>query len=202
MQAEEEESGDLAPLLAAASPFTAGCRVSLPHNPPSPLPNLKTCEGDSVTKGNLARVIAMSALAGTRTFAAPALVSRYSSAHNRSAVAHGLRSRQAGRWLPLIAAGEMVADKFPIPNRTAPLPLAARAASGAVVAMALAPDAARRSTTLLIAAAGALAAVGVAEGTFHLRRLAHNRLQIPSPVLGAIEDAGILAAGVSLLRAA
>jgi hypothetical protein len=155
-----------------------------------------------MTKRNLARVLAISALSGTRTFAAPALVSRYSSAHNRSPIAHGLRSRQVARWLPVAAIAEAIADKFPVPARTQPLPLAARAASGAVVASALVPDSARRSSTLLIAAAGALAAVGVAEGIYHLRRLAHDRLRIPSPVLGVIEDAGVVAAGVSLLRAA
>ncbi len=151
---------------------------------------------------NFARVLGMSALSGTRTFVAPALVSRYSRPQSRSAIAHGLRSRQVARWLPVVALGEAVADKFPIPDRTQPLPLAARATSGAVVALALAPDAARRSSTLVIAAAGALAAVATAEGVYHLRRLAHNRLHIPSPVLGVIEDAGIVAAGLGLLRAA
>lgn len=152
---------------------------------------------------NLARVLAASALCGTRTLAVPALISRIDAVHsNDSRVADLLHSRRTARWLPLVAAGEIVADKFPVPDRISPPALAARAASGAIVALALVSGRSSARTRWLAAGLGALAAVGAAHATFRLRRAANQKLHIPSPALGAIEDAAIIAAGATLLRTA
>ncbi|HUH13130.1 MAG TPA: hypothetical protein VMK65_08465, partial [Longimicrobiales bacterium] len=110
-----------------------------------------------------------------------------------------LTSEVAARVLPLLAAGEMIADKLPwIPARTDPLPLLGRAALGAMAGAVVGRRAG--SGTLLPAAMGAAAAVAVASMATALRRRA-DEMGVPDMALGLLEDGAVLAAGAALANA-
>lgn len=145
----------------------------------------------AATPGTLARAVALGAVCGARTFAAPgmaALRGRY----GRSALRTGL----------LVAAGgELVADKLPaVPARTAPPALLGRLVSGAAVG---ATDGGRMGLRVqrgVLAAAGALAAGFSAHATGRLRAVLGEATRVPDPVLGLLEDVVVLALAAQLTR--
>jgi uncharacterized membrane protein len=125
------------------------------------------------------------ALSGSRSMLGPAMVA------NRSL------PQPLGLLVGLIAVGEMAADKSPrVPDRTEPLPLAGRLVTGALTAAAIAAP----GRGLRAAVAGAVGAAWGAYGLFHLRRFATDRLGVPNPVAGLLEDALAVTAGAALLR--
>jgi uncharacterized membrane protein len=140
---------------------------------------------------------ALGAVAGLRSMAAPALLtfelSEHSGPHDRSTVEKLLTSQGISRVLAMFAGGEMVADKSEeIPNRTDPLPLITRALIGSLSAAAFAAH--KRHAVALPAAIGAASAIASTYASFHLRRIAGERLNVPDRVLGLVEDAFVLAA--------
>jgi uncharacterized membrane protein len=87
----------------------------------------------------------------------------------------------------------MLADKTRfVANRTSPVPLFGRAMIGSLTGAAYA--ASRRHSVLLPAVAGAASAIATTFAAFHLRRLAAETWGIPDRLLGAVEDALIVAA--------
>ncbi len=87
----------------------------------------------------------LGAVAGMRTFTAPALVSmrlqRRFWSWRRNRAERFLRKRSVERFLLAAAAAELIGDKLPfVPDRIRPVPLAARAASGALSGWALARE--------------------------------------------------------------
>lgn len=139
----------------------------------------------------LLRILTLGAVAGMRSMAAPALVSAYLRQQNVHATRSGplqwLATKEAGAALTLLAAAELAGDKLPgIPDRIAPLPLAGRAASGALSGAALgeAEDEQPASGAVL----GAAAAVVSAFIMYHLRRAASEKLGVPDPLLALLED--------------
>ncbi|HEY0593172.1 MAG TPA: DUF4126 family protein [Thermoanaerobaculia bacterium] len=138
-----------------------------------------------------AAAVTLGAVAGMRTMTAPAAVSMrlqgrfWSWRRNRAETF--LRKRMVHRALLVAAAAELVGDKLPFaPDRIRILPLAARAASGALAGWALARD---RDAAVRYAAAGAVTAVAVAWAAWGVRRLVATRSRIPDPVIGIVEDA-------------
>ena len=108
-----------------------------------------------------------------------------------------LRSPVTARLFPLLAVGELLADKTPwITSRLDALPLMGRLASGAAVGSALAG----RETRLAAAVAGALGALAGAHALFRLRRCATRHYGVPNVAAGLCEDALVIGAGVLLLR--
>ena len=148
------------------------------------------------------------ALTGVRSMAGPALLGYALEPRGRlqrlfgrgdGPMERALTSEVAARLLPLLAAGEMVADKLPwIPARTSPLPLVGRGVLGALAGAVVGRRAGRG--TLLPAAAGAVAALAMAALATALRDHADD-LGVPSTVLGLLEDAVVVAAGASLSEA-
>jgi uncharacterized membrane protein len=133
----------------------------------------------------LVRACAIGALSGSRTMLGPALVAR-----------ERLPAPVAD-LLATMAAGELVADKSArIGNRTDPLPLVARVASGALAAAGQAGTRHRLPASVV----GAAAALVAAYGCFYLRRLATARLGLPNVVAGLLEDAVALGAAATMLR--
>jgi uncharacterized membrane protein len=139
------------------------------------------------------RAMGLAALAGTRTLVTPALLSRTS----------GQRAplRAAAT---LLAVVELVGDKLPRTlNRTSPLLLAMRLATGAGVARAMLR---RRGRTAGVGAALAGAACA-GLSTFlglRIRRALTRRLgggQRANVLAGAIEDAALIAIGTRLVCA-
>ena len=143
--------------------------------------------------------VVIGAIAGLRTFTAPAAISR--AARNglievRGPVLKLLDSERASNILTAMAVLEIVADKMPwIPARTKPLPLGARILSGAFSGAALSPAAARRQA----AAAGAIAAIVFAFAGARFRRLYAEESEIPDLLVALAEDATAVGAAVSLL---
>lgn len=144
-------------------------------------------------------------VAGMRSMSAPALLAGHLVEHRRRR-REGVASRLLAspgrcRLLRLLAAGEMVADKMPfIPARTEPMPLAGRAAMGALCGAALAEH--RGGARAGAAVLGAAAAVAATFAAYHLRRAAGQRLALPDAMLGVAEDALVVGLGRSLLRPA
>lgn len=156
----------------------------------------------SETTMTLALAAGVGTIAGMRSMAAPALVSRRLSqqtVRRRDAVPF-LSSSRAATLLTALAAGEMVADKTPfVPDRVAPMALAGRALSGALTAAAVAGR--RGKVSLGAALIASAAAVGSAFCAYTLRRAAGRSTRVPDAVFGLVEDAIVLAAGTRLARA-
>lgn len=143
-------------------------------------------------------------IAGMRSMAAPAFVSRYLSRQRRrrsySAVTRLLASRRTANVLGLLAIGEMVADKTPlVPDRTEPPALAGRLLMAAVSGVAVAE--ARGGSWPMAALISAAAAAGSTYGFYHLRALAARRTGLSNPALGLTEDAVVIASGSRLAAA-
>lgn len=100
------------------------------------------------------------------------------------------------RVVPVLAVGEMLADKTPfVGSRLDPLPLAGRALMGSLVGYLLARRGPR--APWLGALAGGVAAVAAAHVMYHGRKA----LAWPNGVAGLVEDALVVTAGLSCLRA-
>ena len=134
------------------------------------------------------------ALAGGRTTAGPAFVSRKLETRGvlpRNRLLRAFRSRPMSVALTATNAAELVADKLPfIGSRTAPLPLALRTVSGAVSGAALAS--ADRRNALMGAALGAVGAVAGTFATAFLRNALLKRLGVPNILAGLAEDAALM----------
>ena len=151
----------------------------------------------------LLRAAGIGAIAGMRSLAAPALVSRELS-HRESRALEGtplalLATPTAANVLQALAASELVADKTPlVPDRTAPVPLVGRAGAGALAGAAVAVAGGERA--LEGALVGAAAAVATTYTAYHLRRFFSRRLHIPDRLLGMAEDALVVRGGLAVAR--
>jgi uncharacterized membrane protein len=145
----------------------------------------------------------LGAIAGLRSMAAPALLSRAV----RSGDVEGLRGTpfmtlglpKVSAALQLLMIGEMVADKTPfVPSRTSSPALLARALSGALVGTALFVNAERHPAPGAVL--GMLSAVAGAHAGEKLRAKESENLGVPDPMLGLVEDGIVLFGGTRLLR--
>ncbi len=143
-------------------------------------------------------------IAGVRSMAAPALVSRYLKDEDEvalGAVGRLLTASAVSRVLQASATAEFAADKSPrIPDRVAWPSLAWRAVTGGLAGSVVAGTSGR--SRLLGGVLAAAAAVGAAYGTFYLRRTLNRRLHVPDRLLGAAEDSLVVGAGRRVLIAA
>ena len=146
--------------------------------------------------------LAFASLSGLRSMAAPALLSR-AIRHNPTTAKTAPLANLLGRLSPLfqvLMVGEMAADKPPfVPARTSPGPLFGRALSGALVAAALFA-AHERSGKGVRARRGAVSAVAAAYAGENLRSQGVQKLGVPDPLLGLVEDGLVLFLGTRLLR--
>lgn len=157
----------------------------------------------------LAYAAGLGAIAGMRSMAAPALLSRrlarrqrpWDALRKRPVAVRLLASRRSATVLTVLAAGELVADKLPfVPARTELPSLIGRASSGALCGAAVA--ARRGGSQPLAAAVGAAAAVGMAHLAYRLRKRAGETTGAPDTVFALAEDAVVLTAGGRLAAAA
>jgi uncharacterized membrane protein len=147
--------------------------------------------------------LGLAAVAGLRSVAGPALLSRAVRRGNvgelRGTPFAALGSPKVSAALQLLMVGEMVGDKMPfVPSRTSAPALLGRALSGALVGAALFASAERRPASG--AALGALSAIAAAYVGEKLRVKGTEKLGVPDPVLGLLEDGIVLFAGTHLLR--
>lgn len=153
---------------------------------------------------NLAwRAAGLGAVAGLRSMAAPAALSR-AAADGRTGSLRDtpfavLGSSKVSRLLTLFEVGELIVDKLPVtPSRTSAPPLLGRAASGAFVGAALFASGGRRFATG--GTLGASAAVAAAFAGERLRALGAQRLGGSDLALALAEDAIVLLGTHRLLR--
>jgi uncharacterized membrane protein len=143
----------------------------------------------------VARSAALGAVAGMRSLAAPAALSRHLATD--PTVPHGvlddLLSRPAApRVLTIASAAEHVADKLSfIPPRTDPAPLAGRIAAGAVCGWVISRRAGE--PPLPGAIAGAVAAAAATFAFFHLRRALTSGVGLPDLPIAIVEDMAAVA---------
>ena len=150
----------------------------------------------------LTRVLGMGAVAGLRTMAAPAALSRAVSEGRIEGLEETpfsfLGSSRVSRVLRMLEIGELVVDKLPAtPSRSSPPLLLGRMASGALVGAALfASEDRGRAVGGALGAAAALASAYVGES---LRVQTAQRLGVPDPFVALLEDGLVLLAGARLL---
>ncbi|HEX9936556.1 MAG TPA: DUF4126 family protein [Longimicrobium sp.] len=143
----------------------------------------------------VARSAALGAVAGMRSLAAPAALSRHLATD--PTVPHGvlndLLSRPAApRVLTIASAAEHVADKLSfIPPRTDPAPLAGRIAAGAVCGWVISRRAGE--PPLPGAITGAVAAAAATFAAFHLRRALTSGVGLPDLAVAIVEDVAAVA---------
>jgi len=149
----------------------------------------------------LGQSAALGVVAGMRSLAAPAALSRHL-AHDPTVPANRvellLTHPSAPRVLGLASAAEHVADKLPfIPDRTDPGPLAGRMAAGALCGFVLARRAGESPTTGAIV--GALAAAASTFAAHRLRRALTADAGLPDLAAALAEDgAAVLLAEFAL----
>ena len=145
----------------------------------------------------------LAAIAGLRSMAAPALLSRTLRRGDLEGL-QGTPFAALGRpkvstTLQLLMLGEMIADKAPFaPSRTSAPGLLGRVLSGALVGAAL--FVAGKRHPIPGAALGALSAVAAAYLGEKLRVEGTEKLGVPNPVAGLLEDGIVLFSGTHLLR--
>lgn len=147
------------------------------------------------------QVLGAGVLAGMRTSSGPVIASQILS-HNKSkkidrSALNFIRSNAVANTLKVIALGELIIDKLPsAPNRINPAGIAFRCVSGALAGAGIFK--ASGGNPALGAILGGTAAIASTYGSFYLRRVTVSRSGIIDPLIGAIEDALVIGAGVGL----
>jgi uncharacterized membrane protein len=148
--------------------------------------------------------LGFAALAGSRATSAPAFLSQYLSHQALSPALAKSPLRFFAKpgvttVLELLVAGEIVGDKMPsAPDRTVPQQLLVRTASGALVGATLYK--AKGGKALAGALIGGLGTVAATYATWWLRTQASKQFKLDSSLVGAGEDALVLAAGTALAK--
>jgi uncharacterized membrane protein len=146
---------------------------------------------------------ALGALAGGRTFAVPALLSRRLEQLGDRGVAgpvtDALAAPRMASALTVLAAAELVADKLPMMGaRTEPLAILGRVLAGALAGAAAAEMLGRRP--VLPALVGAATAYAGAHLAYRLRRGIRRKADVPDQVVAIAEDAIVLGLGGEITR--
>ncbi|HWV39849.1 MAG TPA: DUF1990 family protein [Vulgatibacter sp.] len=136
-------------------------------------------EVEDMRRDTLWNAAGLGALSGVRSLGPPALLG-------------GRLGRRAGSLLSALGAGEMVADKLPIPPRTRPASLVARAISGAFAGGMAARRRRSRGRASLVGASAAVAATFLSG---RLRAMAVRRSRLLGHVVAIAEDALVIGAG-------
>ena len=161
----------------------------------------KTRKGGDALLG----AIGLGAVAGIRSMTPPALLSRAASRgeiRGIGATPYGfLASPRVANLLTALAAGEISADKLPFsPDRVSLPGLAGRLATGALVGAALYAADGRKGATG--GAIGALSSLATSYASYYLRTGTQQKLGLPNPLGGILEDAVALTIGLRSLRSA
>lgn len=156
-------------------------------------------EAEDMRRDRLWRALGLGALAGVRSAGAPAVLT-WNLRRRGKPLVSGWRVPQAvGAALPLLALGEVIADKLPFtPARTKAASLVARAFSGAFAGAATARKGESKVAPALLGSAAAAAATF---GSYRLRKLGIDRSRRLGYAVAAAEDLLVLWAGNRLGRA-
>jgi uncharacterized membrane protein len=147
------------------------------------------------------QVITLGILAGMRSMSAPAvtskMLSRYHSKRLEKSPLDFMQSVKTANILSVMALGEFVGDKMPsAPNRIALPAIILRSISGAVAGANIYK--ANGGNIYAGAIIGSMTAVAATYGSFYLRKAMVNQSHLIDPIIGSIEDAIVLGAGLGL----
>ncbi|WP_214070769.1 DUF4126 family protein [Mucilaginibacter sp. dw_454] len=149
------------------------------------------------------QVLGIGLLAGMRSASAPAITS-YILSHHKSKVFGKsrlgfLQSNTVANGLKYMALAEFIGDKLPTaPDRIKPVVLSARCISGALAGAGILKAAG--GNAWVGALIGGTAAVASTFGSFFLRKATVKTSGIIDPIIGALEDALVVGAGVGIAR--
>ena len=142
-------------------------------------------------------------IAGMRSFSAPAVISHVYSRHPSKGLGYTplqfIQSITTSKVFKVLAASELVGDKLPFtPNRTSPGGLTGRFLSGALCGATVYK--ANNKNLFIGGLIGGTSAIASAFGCMLLRTGLGKRTGIPDPVIGVIEDAIVVTAGIALAK--
>lgn len=146
-------------------------------------------------------VIGLGTLAGMRTLSAPVITthilsSRPSKKMNISPLKF-MQSPTVAAVLKILSVTELIADKLPsTPNRIEPAGVAGRGLSGALAGASIYK--AVGGKPLVGALIGGATAIAATYGSYYLRKNIVKANHIADPWIGAVEDALVIGAGISL----
>jgi uncharacterized membrane protein len=127
------------------------------------------------------------------------LYSRHPSKQLKNTPAQFMQSIATSKVFKVLAAGELVGDKMPFAGkRTSAGGLIGRFLSGALCGATVYK--ANHQQPVIGGIIGGAAAIGSAFGCMFLRIALAKRTGIPDPVIGAIEDAVVIATGTALAK--
>ena len=149
------------------------------------------------------KAFGLSAVAGLRSFTAPAILSHQLSRAPADALQDSafkyLQKGPVATGLKLFAASELAGDKVPnVPDRITLMPLMFRATAGSIVGAAV--YLANRDKAVTGALVGGLAAVAATYGGFYFRQFLNDRVKLPNALSGAIEDAVAIGTGIAIAK--
>lgn len=147
----------------------------------------------------LYKTLALGALAGMRSLAAPTLLSHFLSENGSSPLQNTplrfLGNSTVAMVLKGLAVSEMVGDKVPgAPDRIELPSLIMRSTTGAVAGAAVYLMNNKKAAEG--AAIGAAAAIAATYGSFYLRKTLCENTSLADPIYGALEDALVVASGI------
>lgn len=151
------------------------------------------------------QVLGIGALAGMRTSSAPAITSQILSRHHSKRLERSplnfMQLKTVTNILTILTVGEVIVDKLPTtPNRTKPSGIIFRGLSGALAGASICK--ASGNNVLAGTLTGAASAVASTYISFVLRKSVVKNTSVADPIIGAVEDALVIAAGVGLVRVA
>lgn len=151
------------------------------------------------------QALGIGALAGMRTSSAPAITSQILSHHYSKNIKNSplsfMQSKTVANTLTFLTIGEVILDKLPsTPNRIKPAGFAFRCLSGALAGASIYK--ATGGNVLLGTLLGSASAAASTYLSFVLRKNTVEKTRIIDPVIGAIEDALAVGAGIGLVQMA
>jgi uncharacterized membrane protein len=149
------------------------------------------------------QAIGLGVLAGMRTTSALVVSTHILSNHQSKKLGNSplkfMQSPTVATTLKVLSLSEVIVDKLPTtPNRTEPAGVAGRCLSGALAGAGIYKAVGGKALTgALIGGAVAIAAT---YGSYFLRKSATKASRISDPVIGGIEDALVIGAGIGLCK--
>ncbi len=147
------------------------------------------------------QAIGLGVLAGMRTASAPAIASHILSHHHSANIEKSslgfMQSKNVATVLKVLAIGELFVDKLPsTTNRIKPAGVIFRCLAGSLAGASIYK--ASGNNALHGVLLGSIAALGSTFGSYYLRKDTVRKLRVFDPIIGAIEDALVVGAGVGL----
>lgn len=153
-----------------------------------------------ITKPHI-QVITLGLLAGMRAMSAPAVTSKMLQKKHSKMLEHSnldfMQSETTARLLSVLAIGEFIGDKMPAAKNRIALPgLISRGISGALAGASIYKAA--KGNVATGALLGGLTALAATYGSFYLRKSVVKHAHLVDPIIGSIEDAIVMGAGMGL----